>query len=203
MTFTIDTENNLTAFGSPAEAANATSTPFDSFASEPELAELAKAWPAERLVAIWNSLPGVTPVKRFKDRKTAVGRIWARIQSLGEPAAEAEAQPEATPAPTKARVPRTKAKATKKASRVNGAPKAKRAAKTRENGAAPRDGSKTATVVALLERAKGATLAEIMDKMGWQAHTVRGFMAGAMKKAGHTVESFKPEGGQRTYRISK
>ena len=46
-------------------------------------------------------------------------------------------------------------------------------------------------------------LVDSMDKMGWQAHTVRGFMAGAMRKAGHTVESFKPEGGQRTYRISK
>ena len=26
-------------------------------------------------------------------------------------------------------------------------------------------------------------------------------MAGAMKKAGYTVESFKPEGGERTYRL--
>jgi dipeptidyl aminopeptidase/acylaminoacyl peptidase len=39
--------------------------------------------------------------------------------------------------------------------------------------------------------------------MGWQRHTVRGFMAGAMKKAGYTVESFKPEGGDRTYRVSQ
>jgi hypothetical protein len=37
--------------------------------------------------------------------------------------------------------------------------------------------------------------------MGWQRHTVRGFMAGAMKKAGFTVESFKPEGGERTARV--
>ena len=44
-----------------------------------------------------------------------------------------------------------------------------------------------------------ASLAEIMEKMGWQKHTVRGFRAGAMKKAGFTVESFKPEGGERTY----
>jgi hypothetical protein len=42
-----------------------------------------------------------------------------------------------------------------------------------------------------------------MKTMGWQKHTVRGFMAGAMKKAGFTVESFKPEGGERTYRINK
>jgi len=192
MIFTIDNENNVTAFASPAEAASATTTPF---ASEQELAELARAWPTDRLVAIWNSLPGVTPVKRFKNRQTAIGRIWKRIQGLGE-----SATPEATPAPTKPRVARTKARVTKKASGAKGAPKGKKAAKIPSG---PRDGSKTATVVALLERAKGATLAEIMDKMGWQAHTVRGFMAGAMKKAGHNVESFKPEGGQRTYRITK
>ena len=46
----------------------------------------------------------------------------------------------------------------------------------------------------MLQRKNGATLAEIMEKMGWQKHTVRGFMAGAMKKAGYPVESFKPEG---------
>lgn len=69
--------------------------------------------------------------------------------------------------------------------------------------AGPREGSKTAQVVALLQRKNGATLEEIMDRMGWQRHTVRGFMAGAMKKAGYTVESFKSEKGERTYRINQ
>ena len=69
--------------------------------------------------------------------------------------------------------------------------------------AGPREGSKTARVVAMLKREGGATLEEIMQQMGWQKHTVRGFMAGAMKKAGYTVESFKPEGGERSYRIGK
>ena len=54
----------------------------------------------------------------------------------------------------------------------------------------------------MLQRKNGATLAEIMDKMGWQKHTVRGFMAGAMKKAGYIVESFKSDKGERTYRIN-
>ena len=54
----------------------------------------------------------------------------------------------------------------------------------------------------MLKRKNGATLAEIMEKMGWQRHTVRGFMAGAMKKAGYAVESFKSEKGERTYRIN-
>jgi hypothetical protein len=64
------------------------------------------------------------------------------------------------------------------------------------------EGSKKAQVIALLQRKNGATLEEIMLAMRWQRHTVRGFMAGAMKKAGYTVESFKPKGGERTYRIN-
>jgi len=37
----------------------------------------------------------------------------------------------------------------------------------------------------MLPRQNGATLAEIMDKMGRQKHTARGFMVSAIKKAGH------------------
>ncbi len=48
-----------------------------------------------------------------------------------------------------------------------------------------------------------ARLEEADRSMGWQKHTVRGFMAGATKKAGYAVESFKPEGGERTYRINQ
>jgi hypothetical protein len=95
-----------------------------------------------------------------------------------------------------------KAKATKKTTAAKATPKAKKAAKAQES-AAPREGSKTAQVVAMLQRKGGATLSEIMKQMNWQKHTVRGFMAGAMKKAGYTVESFKPEGGERTYRINQ
>jgi hypothetical protein len=62
------------------------------FASQKELAELAAEWPAERLVAIWNSLPGVTPVKKFKDRTTAAIRIWKNIQKLGESVKPNQAQ---------------------------------------------------------------------------------------------------------------
>jgi Protein of unknown function (DUF3489) len=207
-TFTIDEQNNISAFGTPEEAAAATATPFDSFGSQKELAELVAGWPAERLIAIWNGLPGVEPVKKFKNAKIAASRIWERIQSLGEaakPAAEPAKPKEerkakgGTPA---AKGAPAKPKATKKATGAKKAPKGKKAAKTQEP-AGPREGSKTAQVVAMLQRKNGATLAEIMGKMGWQKHTVRGFMAGAMRKAGYNVESFKPEGGERTYRINK
>ena len=104
----------------------------------------------------------------------------------------------ATPvAPQTADVAPTEAPATRKATRPKKAPTPPKQSK----GA--RDGSKTAHVVAMLQRKNGATLQEIMEKMGWQKHTVRGFMAGAMKKAGYAVESFKPEGGERTYRINE
>jgi len=91
-------------------------------------------------------------------------------------------------------------KKTTPATKTTKAPK--KAAKTPES-AGPREGSKTAQVVAMLQRKNGATLAEIMEKMGWQKHTVRGFMAGAMKKAGYTIESFKSDKGERTYRINQ
>jgi Protein of unknown function (DUF3489) len=80
-------------------------------------------------------------------------------------------------------------------------PETKTAAPKAESNGAPKAGTKTAEVVALLKRKNGVTITELMSKMDWQRHTVRGFMAGAMKKAGYNVESFKPEGGERTYRL--
>ena len=142
-TFTIDSENNITAFGSAEEAA-ATATPFDTFASQKELAGLVAGWPAERLVAIWNSLPGVEPVKSFKSAKTAAGRIWERVQGLAV-AAKPQAEPAKPKADKKAKVGAqsakgapAKPKATKKATAAKSAPKAKTAAKV-EEVSAPRE----------------------------------------------------------------
>lgn len=206
--FTIDEQNNITAFASQQEAAAARTTPVDTFSSQKELATLLAGWPAERPVAIWNSLPGVTPVRSLKDPQSAARRIWARIQGLREAAQpEAEAAMPKTQRKAKggARSPKVapaKGKAAKKTIAGKGSPKPKKPAKTKEP-AGPREGSKTAQVLAMLQRNNGATIAEVMKTMGWQRHTVRGFMAGAMKKAGYQVESFKPEGGERTYRLHK
>jgi hypothetical protein len=95
-----------------------------------------------------------------------------------------------------------KAAPKKRAAKRGAKPASKKASKPKA-AAVPREFSKKAIVLDLLRRPKGATLAEIMEKMGWQKHTVRGFMAGAMKKAGYTVESFKSDKGERTYRIAK
>jgi hypothetical protein len=105
-TLTIDADNNITAHDSAEEAIAGA----DRFTSEAELNKLAATWPAERLVEIWNSLPGATTVKKFKDRKTAARRIWKAIAGLGEPAAPTKAPA----APQKPDVASAKAKSGKK-----------------------------------------------------------------------------------------
>ena len=62
--------------------------------------------------------------------------------------------------------------------------------------------SKQALVIGLLQRPEGATIAQIMEATGWQQHTVRGTLAGTLKKRlGLTITSSKEAGGQRIYRI--
>jgi hypothetical protein len=145
------------------------------FHSEKELAKLSREWPAARLIEIWNSLPGVSPVNKFSNRQAAVGRIWKAVQSL---------------APT-GRAP---------ARRV--AAKKGRARKQTTAAAGVREGSKTATVLELLKRSEGATLKDLTDATEWQAHSVRGFLSGTVrKKMGLSVVSVKKEDGERLYSI--
>ena len=133
---------------------------------------------------------------------------------------ETTTTPEAQAAPaTETKEPKapTKAKAAKQARNVAPAkPKsakkttpAKKAAKppkkaTKAKAEGVREGTKTSAVLALLQRAKGATLAEIMDATSWQAHSVRGFISGTLgKKMGLSVKSEKREDGTRVYSIAK
>jgi len=65
-----------------------------------------------------------------------------------------------------------------------------------------RANSKQAQVIEMLRRPEGATINQICAATGWQAHTVRGTFAGALKKKlGLTLTSEKPEGGERIYRV--
>src|SRR6266404_196106 len=98
-TYTIDTENSITAHATKQETGEG-----ESFSSQQELASLVAEWPADRLIEVWNGIPGLTPVKKFKDQKSAVSRIWKAIQSLdGGSPAETPAQPAkpVPPAPAK------------------------------------------------------------------------------------------------------
>lgn len=65
-----------------------------------------------------------------------------------------------------------------------------------------RGDTKLATVVGLLMRPEGATIAQIMAATDWQQHSVRGFLAGTVKKKGYTLTNSKEGGGERVYRIA-
>jgi hypothetical protein len=109
--------------------------------------------------------------------------------SAGEPAAGAPTCADETPAEA--------------APKRRGRPR-KTAPTGADLAAAPktRDGTKQAQLIAMLRRKQGATIAQIVEATGWQPHTVRGAIAGALKKRlGLEVTSEKIEGRGRAYRI--
>lgn len=61
--------------------------------------------------------------------------------------------------------------------------------------------SKLDTLIELLQRPQGATMPNMMAATGWQAHSVRGAMAGALRKKGHSATSEKTDSG-RVWRIA-
>jgi hypothetical protein len=112
---------------------------------------------------------------------------------------EPKATKKARSAKRGAHVAPAKGKSAKKATPAKKGPKVEKKA---EKPAATREGSKTALVLELLKRPDGATAKELMKATGWQPHSVRGFISGALgKKMGLSVESAKGENGERTYSI--
>ena len=202
--FTIDTDNNITAYAGPEQAQDALALGAQLFTSQKELAKLVAGWPTSRLAETWNAFAGtpgfdgMKPVKKFTDRKTAVTRIWQAIQPL---ATAAEQGPQDAPEGTTA---------TKEARPKKGAKKATKAAKEAKlkaagnAAAAPREGGKKQIVLDLLRRKDGATMAEIAKATDWQNHSIRGFISGNLtKKMGLVVESTKNSQGERTYRVAQ
>lgn len=107
-----------------------------------------------------------------------------------------KANKKASRAPRRAPVAAKKAKSGKKASPSKKAPKGAKKAN------AARDGSKTAQVLDLLKRSGGATMKELLKATGWQPHSLRGFLSGAVRKKRRlTITSAKGENGERSYSI--
>ena len=156
MTLYIIRGDTVAAYASVPGAASGDELRFRS-ATELEASAMSNA----QLAAIWNALPGTKPIAKFKDRKTAVQRLWAAFRQLPV------------------------------------------ASKPVAGAARPRAGSKQAQVIGLLQRPEGATIEEMARAMGWQRHTVRGLISGALKKKlGLDIESEKTDRG-RGYRIGE
>ena len=183
--FTIDANNNITAHSELPTAAEG------AFSTAQELAKLTADWPVSRLIETWNSFAGVAPfqdlkpVKKFKSRMHAVARIFQSVGRLSRDVAE----PAKPVAPAKRKAKEAPAKGEQR--------------DTARQGAKDERSNKKAEVIALMRRAKGVTLQEIMDTTGWQAHTVRGFVSILGSRGGHKLESSKNTSGDRTYRIAK
>jgi hypothetical protein len=112
----------------------------------------------------------------------------AAFAALGIDAQEAPAEDNTENAAAPADSPRTPSKPNQRSSRAS-APRS-------------RADSKQAQLIAMLRRAKGATIDEIVAALEWQPHTVRGAIAGALKKKlGLDVTSEKDEKRGRIYRV--
>jgi hypothetical protein len=125
---------------------------------------------------------GVAPEDAGCDAATPEGDTGATPADPGVQAVEAtapatKADSAATPAKGKAKA----AKVAKAAKPTNAAPAEK---------PTPRAGTKQASMIELLKRPEGATVEQIAAATGWQHHTIRGAVAGALKKKlGLTVEA--------------
>ena len=196
-TFTINAENTIAAFPTPDHAEASIGAGAQAFSSEKEFGKITAEWPINRFVEIWNGFAG-TPgfdklkeVKKFENRAKATARIWAAIQVLAPTAGEAA---------TAAAQPTAKATRAKKPAKAPAA--AKKAAPAAEPKT-PRAGTKKEEVLRMLRRKNGATNAELQEAMGWQPHSVRGFISGGLRKTGVAVENIKRANGDTAYHIAE
>jgi hypothetical protein len=95
--FIIDFENHITA----GEAGIATDPAAAIFTTQLGLRELVRHWPLQRLVAVWNQIPGLVPVRKFENRTVAVRRIWQALQpsTTGTPIPRRLSRPSYSPRP--------------------------------------------------------------------------------------------------------
>lgn len=75
--------------------------------------------------------------------------------------------------------------------------------KPRSKQAVVQSGTKAAKIIALLKAKRGATVPEMMKATGWQAHSIRGFLAGSLRTRHRLqVASEKTQGEPRRYRLA-
>lgn len=61
--------------------------------------------------------------------------------------------------------------------------------------------TKVEQIVNHLNRNNGASIPELVKMSGWQAHGIRGFLSGTLKKRGLVIVSTKHEGRDRRYML--
>ena len=143
--------------------------------------ELAEEIPAEPGTPVWREDEGGNPLtlRAMPAAYTALGMVADTGAGSGpdeEPATDIPDQPE-TP-PTEADGANTPRK--------------------------PRQGTKQEALIAMLKRPEGASIAEIMEATDWLGHSIRGFIAGTVKKKlGLAITSEKLSGRGRTYKIAE
>src|ERR1019366_1476191 len=131
---------------------------------------------------IWKAIQSLDNAVRAEERpepvpETSAAEVVPELADVPRVASET-AQPEVVvpesgePAIAVDVAPQTPDVALQAAPSNDKATRAKKAPKT-DNGGAPREGSKTSQVIAMLKREGGVTLEEIMTAMGWQKHTTR------------------------------
>ncbi len=186
--FYIDSDKNI-LFGKAEKLKGSLS-----FKTESELQALAdnEQWTRQDLEAIWNSFAGVAPfgelrpVKKFRNRPYGVKQIWNAIQRIA-------AEPGAP-------VPQPKA-VEPKAKRAHGSPTRPKPPKV-ESAAGARHAKKRHCVLSLLWRSEGVSVVELMEAMGWQRHSCRGFISTLQSKHGVKVSTEKDEKRGLVYRTA-
>jgi len=85
---------------------------------------------------------------------------------------------------------------------AGGAAKAPQQGTIDPRGKTAKPGSKQSRVIAMLQSPAGATIAAMMQATGWQQHSVRGFLAGVVRKRLKLKLASKKMDGQRIYQIA-
>ena len=118
----------------------------------------------------------------------------ASSDSLNQPSPEVDVPQENT---TPVEAPAAPAKRKRDAA----APRTGHGAKLADHSDGPKT-TKAEVVLKKLKSAKGATIEALMETTGWQAHSVRGAIAGALKKKHGLATTSEPTAAGRIYRVA-